>query len=91
MKRQLVDSFINAITSGNRPIRIFFFGGVFIAYFTMIILADIFGVNAAIGGNIDLSSAILMAISLLIGFGISYSIIHFADVIKRQHTENKRQ
>ncbi len=90
MKRQLKDKFVDAITSGNRPIRIFFFGGVFIAYFMMTILADILGVNMAIGRDIDLPSAVVMMVSLLIGFGISFSVIHFADAIKRQREEDER-
>lgn len=89
MKKWWTDSFIDAITTGNRPIRIFFFGGVFIAYLVMKILSSILGIGMEIGGHIELPGAILMAVSLLIGFGISYSIIHFADVVKQRHTEDR--
>ncbi len=90
MKRRWADNFVNTITAGNRPIRIFFFGGIFIAFLVMKILSSVLGIDTEIGGYIDLPGAVLMAVSLLIGFGISYSIIRFADVIKQRRTEEDR-
>jgi hypothetical protein len=56
----------------------------------MNILANIFGINTKIGGDINLANVILIMVSLLIGFGVSYSIMHFADASKRKRTEGKQ-
>ena len=88
--RILVDKFVDVITAGNRPFRILLFGGVFLALLIMNILARIFGVNTKIGGDINLANVILIMVSLFIGFGISYSIVHFADASKRNRTAGKR-
>ena len=90
MKRRLTDKFVDVITTGNRPFRILFFGGVFLALLIMNILAKIFGVNTKIGGDINLANFVLITISLLVGFVISYSIVHFADASKRKRTESKK-
>lgn len=90
MMRRLIDRFVDVITAGNRPFRILFFGGVFLALLIMNILAKIFGINTKIGGDINLANFVLITISLLMGFGISYTIIHFADASKRKRTEGKR-
>lgn len=90
MKRQVIDTFVDVITAGNRPFRILLFGGVFLALLIMNILARIFGVNTKIGGDVNLANVILIIISLFIGFGISFSIVHFADASKRKRTEGKR-
>ena len=84
MKRRLTDIFVDALTAGNRPLRILIFGGVLLAWLTMKILAKIFGVNTNIGGDVDLPNVILIIISLLIGFGAAYSLVSFLDTIKRQ-------
>ncbi len=88
--RQLTDKLVDIITAGNRPFRILFFGGVFLALLVMNIVAKMFGINTKIGGDINLANAILMIASLFIGFGISYSIVHFADASKRRRAEGKR-
>ena len=90
MKRRLTDKFVDALTAGNRPIRIFFFGGVLLAYLFMTVLGKIFGLNTNLGGDINLPNIILMTISILIGFGVSYSAMDFLDNIKQQRTEDKR-
>ena len=90
MMRRLIDKFVDVITAGNRPFRILFFGGVFLALIIMNILANIFGINTKIGGDINLANVILIMVSLLIGFGVSYSIMHFADASKRKRTEGKQ-
>ena len=82
--QRLIDKLVDVITEGNRPFRILFFGGVFLALIIMNVLAKIFGINTKIGGDINLANVILIIISLFIGFGISYSIIHFADANKRK-------
>ena len=88
--QQIINKLVDAITVGNRPFRILFFGGVFLALIIMNILANIFGINTKIGGDINLANVILIIISLLIGFGVSFSIVHFADASKRRRTEDKR-
>ncbi len=88
MKRKMRDIVVDVITTGTRPFRIFFFGGIFIALLTMNILANIFDVNTKLGGDINLANIVLIIISLFIGFGISYGIVHLADASKRRRTED---
>ncbi len=85
--QQLIDRFVDVVTAKNRPFRILLFGGVFLGLLIMNILARLFGVKTNIGGDIDLANAVLIVISLLAGFGISYSVVHFADASKRKRTE----
>ena len=85
--QQLIDRFVDVITAKNRPFRILLFGGVFLGLLIMNILARLFGVKTNIGGDIDLANAVLIVISLLAGFGISYSVVHFADASKRKRTQ----
>ncbi len=87
MRQQLIDRFVDVITTGNRPFRILFFGGVFLGLLIMNILARLLGVNTSIGGDIDLANAALIILSLFMGFGISYSVVHFADASKRKRTQ----
>jgi len=82
--QQLVDKLVDVITAGNRPFRILLFGGIFLGLLILNILARIFGVDTNIGGDIDLANVVLIVISLLAGFVISYSIVHFADAHKRK-------
>ena len=87
MMRALIDRFVDVITAGNRPFRILLFGGIFLALLIMNILARLFGVKTDIGGDVDLANIVLIVISLFMGFGISYSIVHFADASKRKRAE----
>ena len=84
--QKLVDGFVDVITSGNRPFRILLFGGIFLALLIMNILARLFGVSTKIGGDIDLANFALIVISLFLGFGISYCIVHFAHASKQNRT-----
>lgn len=82
--QSLIDKLVDVITTGTRPFRILFFGGVFLALIIMNVLAIMFGINTKLGGDINLANVILIIVSMFIGFGISYSIIHFADTSKRK-------
>ena len=82
--QRLIDKFSDAVTVGNRPFRILLFGGIFLGLLLMNILAKIFNVNTKLGGDINLANVILITVSLLIGFLVSYSIVHFADANKRR-------
>ena len=84
MKKEIVNKLVDIITTGTRPFRILFFGGVFLALLIMNILAEIFNVNTKLGGDINLPNIILIIVSLFAGFGISYSIVHIADASKRK-------
>lgn len=82
--QSLIDKLVDVITKGTRPFRILFFGGVFLALIIMNVLAIMFDINTKLGGDINLANIILIIVSIFIGFGISYSIIHFADASKRK-------
>ncbi len=91
MMQRFIDYLIDAVTSGNRPMRIFFFGGVFLALFMMTMLSKFFGANTNIGGDIKLLNVILIIASLFIGFGVSFAFINFADAIKRQRKPDRQE
>ena len=77
MTRRLKDKLLDELSVGNRPIRIFFFGGALLAYFTMKILGKILGIETDSGGDVGLFNAILMTMSILIGFAASYGLCAF--------------
>ncbi len=79
-----INKFVDFLTTGTRPFRIIFFGGVFLALIIMNVLAMMLGINTKLGGDINLENIILIIISMFIGFGISYSIIHFAVASKEK-------
>ncbi len=83
----IIDKLVDIIMKGTRPFRILFFGGVFLGLLLMNIFARIFDVNTKFGGDINFSNIILIIISLFMGFGISYSIIHFADASQRKRSD----
>jgi hypothetical protein len=80
----LIDKFVDVIMTGTRPFRIIFFGGVFLALIIMNVLAMMLDINTKLGGDINLANIILIIVSMFAGFGISYSIIHFAGASKRK-------
>ena len=82
--QRLIDKLVDVITTGTRPFRILFFGGVFLALIIMNLLALLFSINTKLGGDINLANIILIIVSMFAGFGISYSIIHYADASKRK-------
>ena len=51
----LIDKLVDVITTGTRPFRILFFGGVFLALIIMNVLAITFGINTKLGGDINLA------------------------------------
>ena len=77
--------FAEFITHGTRPFRILFFGGVFLALIVMNILAHIFNINMSLGEDINILNIILIIVSLFIGFGLSYSVIHLATNITEKN------
>lgn len=80
----LIDKFVDVITTGTRPFRIIFFGGVFLALIIMNVLAMMLDINTKLGGDINLANIILIIVSMFAGFGVSYSIIHFAVASKQK-------
>lgn len=87
LAQKFIDGFVDVITAGNRPFRILLFGGIFLALLIMNILAKLLGVRTDIGGDVELGNVILIVVSLFLGFGISYSIIHLADASKRKRDQ----
>lgn len=84
MVGKIFDFLIDAVTSGNRPMRIFFFGGVFLALFVMLMLDKLFGVKINNGGEVDLLNVVVIIISLFIGFGLSFGFVYLTDLFKRK-------
>ena len=84
MRKLFIDWCIDAITGGTRPIRIFVFGGTFLAFFLWMGLANYFNFESDIGKNFDLPNALLIGVSILFGFGSAFGIVHFADRLKRK-------
>lgn len=84
MKRKLEDFYIQAVTEGTRPIRILIFGGTIMALLILMGLAKIFNIDIDIGKDIRFSHAILIVISILVGFSASFGIVHGAELLKRR-------
>ena len=87
MKRKFEDFYIQAVTEGTRPVRILIFGGTIMALLTLMGLAKIFNIDIDIGRDIRLSHAILIVISILVGFSAAFGIVHYAELIKRRRDE----
>ena len=87
---KILDFFIDALSKGTRPIRIFFFGGVFLALFISFVLSQFLGINTKIGGDINIENIVLIIVSLFIGFGVSYSFIQLVETIKRKRRPDAR-
>ena len=88
MTRGFIDKLVDVLSVGNRPLRIFLFGGVLIAYFTIPLLGMIFGIDTDSGADIDLPNAILMAFSIMIGFATSYSLMRFLENYQQKHADD---
>ena len=88
MSEKLLDKLVNVLSVGNRPLRIFFFGGVLLAYVIMKLSGKLLGIDSASNGDIDVPNAIIMAVSILLGFAASYKIMRYLEVNKRQNTED---
>ena len=88
MSEKLVDKLVNVLSVGNRPLRIFFFGGVLLAYVIMKLSGKLLGIDSHSSGDIDVPNAIVMAVSILLGFAASYKIMRYLEVNKRQNTED---
>lgn len=62
------------LAEGNRPIRILVFGGIFLGWLIMTVLARLLGVDTGLDDDIGLGGVLLIIFSLLAGFGISVSV-----------------
>lgn len=80
----IIDKIVDVVTNGTRPFRIIFFGGVFLALIIMNMLAMMLDINTKLGGDINLANIVLIIVSMFAGFGVSYSIIHFAAASKEK-------
>ncbi len=88
MSEKLVDKLVDVFSVGNRPLRIFFFGGVVLAYAIMKISGKLLGIESTSSGDIDLPNAVLMAVSILMGFAASYRTMQYLEKNRRQNTED---
>lgn len=73
------ERFIIFLMQGTRPLRILIFGGIFLAWLVMVLLAWLFNIETNIGGDIVMSNVALIAVSLLIGFGVAFWIFRFLE------------
>ena len=88
MSEKLIDKLIDVLSVGNRPIRIFFFGGVLLAYAIMKLSGKLMGIDSSSSGDIDVPNAILMAVSILMGFAASYKVMRYLEINKQQNTKD---
>ena len=78
------------LAEGNRPIRILLFGGIFLAWMIMTVLAKLFGISTDNSAEVELGYVILIAVSIPSGFGISYAIFAFLEKVQKEHEEGSR-
>lgn len=73
------ERFIVFLMQGTRPLRILIFGGIFLAWLAMVLLAWLLDIETDIGGEIVFANVMLIVVSLLIGFGIAFRIFRFLE------------
>lgn len=88
MSEKLIDKLVDVLSVGNRPLRVFFFGGVLLAYVIMKLSGKLLGIDSYSSGDIDIPNAILMAVSILMGFAASYRIMRYLEINKQYNTED---
>lgn len=76
------ERFIVFLMQGTRPLRILIFGGIFLAWLVMILLARLFNIETDIGGDVELGNVVLTVVSLLVGFGVAFWIFRFLENAK---------
>ena len=84
MKSRIILFIVEYITGEARAVRIFLFGGLLFSVAIMVSITKLMGMDADVDRDLNLSNAILLIISILTGYGISYTIVHIADTIKRR-------
>ncbi len=84
------EQFIVFLMQGTRPLRILIFGGIFLAWLVMILLAWLFNIETDIGGDIVISNIVLIIVSLLIGFGVAFWIFRLLENAKYERDPPKR-
>lgn len=80
--QQLINKLIDVLATDNRPVRIFFYGGIFLAYIIMLLIGFVFDVDTNMGVDIDLKNIIIMIVSILSGFWVSYRFMAFLEKAK---------
>lgn len=70
------------LMQGTRPLRILIFGGIFLAWLVMILLARLFNIETDIGGDVEIVNIVLIIVSLLIGFGVAFWIFRLLENAK---------
>ncbi len=84
------EQFIVFLMQGTRPLRIMIFGGIFLAWMVMILLAWLFNIETDIGGDVVISNIVLIIVSLLIGFGVAFWIFGLLENAKYERDPPKR-
>ena len=82
MKPENGQKYIDALARGNRPVRIFLFGGIITAYIVMSLLGRLLGIDTDIDDEFDWPAIVLMIISLLSGFAASFSVVQYVETHK---------
>jgi len=82
MKPENRQKWIDALASGNRPVRIFLFGGIITAYIFMLLVGRLLGIDTDINDEFDWAAIILMIASLLAGFSASFGVVQYVETHK---------
>ncbi len=88
-KGMMKERFIVFLMQGTRPLRILIFGGIFLAWLVMVLLAWLLGIETDIGGDIVISNIVLIIVSLLIGFGVAFRIFRLLENAKYERDPPK--
>tara|TARA_Y100001935_G_C17302670_1_gene510278 strand:+ start:2859 stop:3128 length:270 start_codon:yes stop_codon:yes gene_type:complete len=86
LPNKLRQTLIKKLAIGNRPLRIFFFGGAIIAYGFLKLLGFLLGIEVN-DNEISLSGSFLIAASIFIGYLISYRFMCFIDASASKYEE----
>ena len=87
--KKLLDHLVLFLAEGNRPLRILLFGGVFLAWLIMTLLAKLFGIDTDIDSEVGLANIILIIVSILAGFGIAFMIFAYLDDVQKDDDDGQ--
>ena len=87
--KELFNRLVMFFAEGNRPLRILLFGGIFLAWLIMTLLARLLGIDTGLESEVGLANVILIIVSMLTGFGVAFMIFFYLEGIKEDQDDDQ--
>lgn len=87
--KELFNRLVMFLAEGNRPLRILIFGGIFLAWLIMTLLARLFGIDTDLESEVGLANVILIIVSMLTGFGIAFMIFFYLEGVQEDQDDGR--